>query len=327
MRSWQDICRIGKRFVRKLVYQHYYTAKAYNHLCFVMTDSRSRERILVYQMGKVGSSTIVASLQAARLNLPVHHVHFLTVEGIAYAEKIYKDNWHKRPNPLHLWHSQYLRRQIAKEDKNAPPGQVKWKVVTLVRDPIAHLISAFFQVLDSQVDYNYRQKARSLTMQEMAEELISLFRQFDFHRKQPLTWFDAELKSVFGVDVLAEPFPKQTGYKIYARGSAEILLFKVEKLNECASPAFQEFLHVDGLSLVKTNEAFHKAYASLYQQFLAQLTLPVSYVDHMYASPYVTHFYSEEEIQRFRAKWCKRSDMEPTAVQGGVEETACHRRA
>ena len=36
-----------------------------------------REPIIVYQMGKVGSSSMYWSLDALRLNVPVYHLHFL----------------------------------------------------------------------------------------------------------------------------------------------------------------------------------------------------------------------------------------------------------
>lgn len=46
--------------------------------------------ILVYQMGKVGSSTIVNTLKSSNINNPVYHIHFLSSEGIYSIENYYK---------------------------------------------------------------------------------------------------------------------------------------------------------------------------------------------------------------------------------------------
>ena len=54
---------------------------------------------------------------------------------------------------------------------------------------------------------------------------------------------------------------------------------------------------------LKTNVGSAKVYAPLYKEFKNSIVLPESYVDRMYTSKYMRHFYSEEEIARFREKW------------------------
>lgn len=119
----------------------------------------------------------------------------------------------------------------------------------------------------------------------------------------PSTWFDAELKGVFGVDVLASEFPKSRGYKVYRGDLTEVLLCKLEKLDDCAQEAFREFLGIDGFTLQRANVASDKWYGSIYREFKDRLVLPAAYADRMFNSRVTRHFYGDEEIESFKAKW------------------------
>ncbi len=56
-----------------------YAKEAYHRLAIArrLQGVKQREPILVYQMGKVGSSTVVQTLEALGLPNPVLHVHTL----------------------------------------------------------------------------------------------------------------------------------------------------------------------------------------------------------------------------------------------------------
>jgi hypothetical protein len=126
-----------------------------------------------------------------------------------------------------------------------------------------------------------------------------------FDHDTPLVFFDREFKGVLGIDVFSSDFPKPKGYKIYEQELADVLLIRLENLDQCASKAFQEFLNVDGFTVIRKNIASEKAYYPIYRKFLESVLLPDSYIDEMYASKYARHFYSEQEIDAFRAKWHK----------------------
>ena len=119
----------------------------------------------------------------------------------------------------------------------------------------------------------------------------------------PLVFFDRELKGVFGVDVFASEFPKSKGYKIYEDEKADVLVIRLESINDCAEEAFKDFLDINNFTLVNTNIGREKIYASIYKEFKETINLPVSYLDKFYNSKYMRHFYSEAEIEKFRAKW------------------------
>lgn len=261
----------------------------------------------MYQMGKVGSTTVLMSLQAAGLDVPVYQIHFLSQDLIDENERMVRKPLSPVKRVLlcrHIWECQYLRKQVDKGLKGR-----RWRVVTLTRDPIARNISAFFQNLQVQLlDLGRRYKIKStygfeITIDiEDVECLADLFFE-KFDHDTPLVFFDRELKGVLGIDVFSREFSTSKGYQIHREEPADVLLMRLENLNQCAQDAFREFLNIDGFTLVRANVSSDKAYHAIYQKFLDSVVLPDSYVDRMYTSKYAQHFYSEEEIDSFRARW------------------------
>lgn len=297
--------------IKRLVYSNYKSAKAYHvvklyyYNLLHSLNSKNRETIVVYQMGKVGSSTVVKSLQALK-NMNVYHIHGLTQFNIERTENICKQNFPRmRRVHNHILESQYLKRQLDKGLKS----KNKWKIVTLVREPIARNISSFFEVLEMVLGYDYKNKIKQLKIESIVEELTELFieKHIEYENEKSLEWFDTELKPALNIDVYAQEFPKSKGYEIYDFEHAELLLLRLENLSECAGDAFKNFLGIDGFQLVKDNIGSQKGYDTIYQGFLDSIVLPGSYVDKMYSSKYMRHFYSESEIEALKVKWSSKA--------------------
>ena len=102
-------------------------------------------------------------------------------------------------------------------------------------------------------EFNYSCKTGSVNI----KELIELFLE-KYPHKVPLTWFDSEMKSVFGIDVFSSDFPKSRGYKIYKEEHADLLLMRSEDINKCVSEAFKEFLDINNFTLVNANTSSEK---------------------------------------------------------------------
>jgi hypothetical protein len=305
------------RKVQHLADRNYHSARAYHRLGL----ARKKTPLLVYQMGKVGSLSLVKSLRALRPDTPIYHIHFLTHEGIEYMEGFFRKRFeglssgrihesetgarHTEINQdlrqqimwglKHAWTCQHLRRQIDR----SPEGK-RWQVVTLVREPIARNVSSFFHLLDYEPEY----KIKFAESETLAKGLELFLTEFDQH-EMPLTWYDTELKAVFGIDVFASDFPKTKGYKIYKGEQADVLLLRLESLENCAGEAFKAFLNIDDFTLTRASVGSQKSYGAVYRQFLDSAILPDSYVHKMYTSRYARHFYSQEEINTFKTRWCR----------------------
>lgn len=118
--------------------------------------------ILVFQMGKVGSSSVFESLKYLGLKNPIFHIHYLSPSGIEHVERS-----NSGQTPRHILESRYLRNVLEK----GHPGQ-KWKIVSLVREPITRNISAFFQNIDQWYP-NFYQRYKAGTVE--IEAIIKLF--------------------------------------------------------------------------------------------------------------------------------------------------------
>jgi len=305
-----DVKKSTKYYLKRISSQNYFSAKAHYNLNLHLLNLRSAQPpILIYQMGKVGSSTITSSLQRLLKDRLILQIHYLTQPYLSSIEqKNIQDFYPGRLNGYrHHWESLYLRKQIDKGLKDK-----QYKIVTLVREPISRNISSFFENLEiERIGSSQHYKVKSFygfeTTVDIGDpsELIRLFFE-TFDHDTPLVFFDREFKGVLGIDVFASEFPKSTGYQIYKDKHAEVLLIRLEDLNKCIEDAFREFLDIEHFTTVNKNIGDKKKYREIYRRFLDSIVLPESYVDMMYNSKYMQHFYSLEEINRFREKWLKK---------------------
>ena len=267
-------------------------------LSFRLSTRGGKEPLLVYQMGRVGSTSIVRSMVTSGLDAPIYHAHFLTPAGSELMEQLKSSHrsWRARyRSRLYLRQSQLLSQWVHKQ--HAP----RFKVITLARDPVAVNISGFFHNLyawlpELAAESGYQTLDHS--------EIVQIFLERYPHHI-PLTWFDTELKQVLGIDVFQTDFPISKGFKIYHSVHTDVLLIRMEDLDRCGPMAFKEYLGMDCLELTKANVSSEQPYASLYRAFVERAALPSSYVDRIYGSKYACHFYTETERSRFKKKWCQ----------------------
>jgi hypothetical protein len=288
--------RVLKRAVQRTAYQTYPTATIYYHLVLRVLYPRRETPILVYQMGKVGSETVARSLANAGLSVAVFHIHYLTAAALEVVEQRIKNHWNpsRGGRAVNLWESQCIRKRL----RTRRPGE-RWSVVTLVRDPVARNISDYFHKLAEVNPARVAGEASDELVAELGREFLERFEDHEV----PLTWFDSELKSVFGLDVYDAPFPVAKGYSVYENDRAAALCIRAEDLDRVAADAFREFLGIEELTLTAVNLAHEKPYANLYRRFIEQVELPSEYLSRMYESRFARHFYAEEELAAFRWKW------------------------
>lgn len=254
--------------------------------------SSDHSPVLVYTMGKVGSATVLRTLQAARIT--VFHLHFLSAR--LTAEKRRAAGW--GPVPDHLFLGEQLRRRIL-----ARPNQ-RFKIITLVRDPIAVRASSLFHAPGSaphiRTEDGLIDPARAA---EHFTRMVSRSGAFDY----VFEWFDRELREVFGIDVFAEPFPRHEGHCVYRAARADTLLIRLEDLSHVGPTTIPRFLGVEGpLALSLDNIRVEKPDGPAYTRFLNLVRLDREICERIYDSPFVRKFYSDEEIAAFVTRWSGR---------------------
>lgn len=284
-------------FIFRLYRKSIKVCRSFFHRVNKRTNLKSNFSIIVFQMGKVGSKTIQESLINAYADIgiqtDIHHSHILC--GFEQSELIIrKERLNPEPSLGAISNGRVLRKLI---DENP---NYQWKIISLVRDPVARNVATFFDNLHEFVPnwYTYKQDDPAL-MQIVQKAFIS---EQTIHT-EPYRWFDEQMLPVFGIDVFSEPFPKEKGYKIYNPDSiTPVLIIRLEDLNRIAHVAVKEFLGLDHFQISNANTAKEKPYAQIYSLFKEQ-PLSSEYINAIYNSKYAQLFYSEEEIRNFRQSW------------------------
>jgi FkbM family methyltransferase len=270
--------------IRKLGIRTTYLFLTQEHLTNLIEKRREEKRkhILVYTMGKVGSSSIRYTL-TQHYNY-VYHLHSLDRDKLQALDKKAEKRGVKNTQKNHI---QTVQAVYANGLHNNSA------IITVVREPIARNISAFFQNLHTFLPNN-----ESHSVNNIIEEFLS-----SYAHTLPLTWFDDELKTHVGISVYSEPFPKDKGYMIIQQGNISLLVLKLEISDTVKEAALREFLDNPDIELVNTNIGAEKDYSELYAEVKKQIVFDDDYINMMYSSKFMRHFYTEQEIEKFRKKW------------------------
>jgi len=308
--------RLRRRVARtldKLTQNNYDAAKARYQRRTARGEGRfaGQPPLLIYTMGKVGSSSVLHSLTLLPdLGRPLYHLHSLAPGPLRELETELKPAF---PDPQalvslhHVWRCQYV------VDKLAARPDARVQAITLIRDPLARNLSDFFQQIHVEPLPNAAGVPRWKLVSSFHDfeitaseddvgALIELYFEKQWH-DFPALWVDRELEGVLGIDVYATPFPREQGYAIYQGPQADLLLIRLRDLDRCAAQALPEFLGLDAFTLVNANVAEEKAYVDVYRAFKAQIAFPQSFLDRTYSSDFVQHFYSEDERQELMSRW------------------------
>ena len=279
--------------IRRLAGRNYYIAKRY-----ALGQMKRREPpIVVFSMGKTGSTAIARAVQEATGDR-VFQIFRLEAERLAQAERRYRVNNREAKRQgrdpgtlpfrgaLHLWESEYLLR-------HPPTPAAPWTVITTVREPISQAVSAFFHGGGRRGVLHDGSTVEMLTEALVQERWI----------RAPVRWFDREFAPALGIDVFEHPFDVARGHSAIETQSARVLVLRQENL-DAASDELAAFLGLaQPVPVPARNEATQKAYAATYRDFLATARLPASLIDQAYGSRYAQHFYADTELERFRRRW------------------------
>ena len=281
---------------------------------------------LVYSMTKSASVTAHAALnRAVGRGAEVRHVHCMGHWQAGEMQKIVsRDQPTSGTNQLISDPLADLRRQIdyaqemTERVSSARAGGRRICVVSGVREPVAQALSAFFNHLSCFFPDYLRYDA---VHQNFERILADVFRSYlDAHAlarppASPLErllqghlflctdWFERELDSTLGVDVFASPFDHERGFVLHSQPGMECLVYRCEQLHEALDAGLRRLTHQNNLTLGRRNAADQKPYGDLYNRVRDTLWVDEKTLDALYATPYMAHFYTPPEIERFRGKW------------------------
>lgn len=240
---------------------------------------------IVYTMGKVASSSISTSIRHA--GVTVHDIH--TLEPDLLKKMTFKFLERGEFPPPHVCVSMAHRDRLIVKRKRC-------FYISLVRDPIARNLSAFFQNLHLKSE-NIRDEPNGSV----------LFKNFvsTYNHDIPLTWFDREFRDQLGIDIFQRPFDKQKLYSYYP--SINTALFRVDCPDDVKSRVLTRILGTK-IDVGRANDGSNKDYNERYSSVKGQAVFPRVFTERIYNSTFAKHFWTDDELKRLKSKW--------TAVEG-----------
>jgi len=260
----RNIYKPAKRIKKKVVR----TFKPLYDRVFFKQYLRNDNPVLVYQMGKVASSSVTRSLSRQYSGVVLQAHYF---------------------NPNHKdWRVRRLYHWVVE-------GARPLNVISLTREPIGRNVSVFFQNFERHTGVSYDKANFSL------EELKTIFLE-KFANGQPLHWFENNIMRNFGIDVYVKPFPK-CGHSTYTHKDIRLLVMRSEINDNEKVKVIKDFLKMDSFRLVNRNISSQKEYASTYMDFKRNVKFPLDYIDKICKSKYFNHFYDQDTIDSVKQKW------------------------
>lgn len=164
---------------------------------------------------------------------------------------------------------------------------------------MARLVSVVFQQRS-----RWETLSNGSTVQDMLGVLEAAFEQ-DLKRldRPGWDWFERELRPLLGCSVYEFPFDRAAGIGRAEAPHARLLMTRAESLDQ-ASEGLSE-LFGQPILLQAKNVASTKEYGGMYQAVLHQFRPPLEYLDKVYATRQVEHFYSPDDIEAFRSHWTR----------------------
>lgn len=234
---------------------------------FAFLPLHNDEIILIYQPGKVASSTLYKSI--TRHKRYALHCHVLN--GIGESDDELYELLNKKSG----------------------------KIISLVRDPIARRIAEMWQNIDQLNRYS----------SEVDFSEIEKFYFPDTFSGGEFEWFDGQLNHFFKINVFEHPFDKEKGYSIIRKDNIELLLIKMEKLNELES-VIGDFLNISNFQLSNNNVGDQKPYRFAYREYKMNLCFSEVMLENVYKkNEHIKHFYSEQERELLYRKWSKKVEI------------------
>ena len=256
-----------------------------------------RMPILTYSMERTGSTAMFSSLKSQ--GVFAIGCHYLDPKKIA--------------TPLLAGSTRWACRHIIIKRKPA-------KVITLVRSPLENMLSTF-----ARSDYG-EQEARQNGAASQAAPLSPDQLSDDFYRTYlktdrylgPLEWFTNEFQSALGINVYEYSFDKQNGHGRIRQEPYDVLILRTEMPDEQKADLVAEFLGLSTFEFVKSSTVAvndprllpsgrpgdQMCYADKYRALKQGIVIPQPHLDAIVDSRHVQHFFTQEERDEMRAKYC-----------------------
>lgn len=238
--------------------------------------------VIVYTVGKVGSSSISSSLRAKGIccfdlhRLAPNRIQQLLVRSLSAADST--------PVPNHLLESIAALNTLLHRRRSG----IITKIVTSIREPISRNISAVFQNLPEAL------KGRPDEISRLVDEYSPLV---------PDNWFLRDFEPVTGLNVLGMAHDRERAAFRFQNERFDVLIVKTEAPDSEKSTVISDFVG-NTIELRRTNESSNKWYSEIYSQCLQNARdIGNDFARRCLDLQYFRRFYSDLEIKNVSERY------------------------
>lgn len=207
----------------------------------------------------------------------------------------------------------YTMKPFSKEYFDVLSGCQK-RFISGIREPISQIISMFFYLwytrnymfdsLDLFPDHTDCQYwfNEHFAKEDKIDNAFEIFCEVMEFSSGEIDFYEKDYSIMTGIDLLQYPFDKEKGYSIIKENNSEILVYRLDKLNELESTVGKYFGAKD-FSLINSNCSDDRIYKSLYKKACDSIRMKRSFIESIYNKKLVQWCYTEEEIEGFWKKW------------------------
>lgn len=198
--------------------------RVYTALKLFRDQLRGNIPILVYQMGKVGSTSVYKALDTALPNHQIFHVHYLQKSETDRMRKKYRKAGLKTMYE-HLIHSQHFQTYTALGGNHFTNAYL-----TIVRDPVDCMLSHVFHNPRVHRPYLYKEDGEL----KVAADIMNIIRsdvESMNEKSHIFNWIEREFNTYLKVNVYESDFNVKEGYGFISETKKKIGILTLEKLS------------------------------------------------------------------------------------------------
>lgn len=322
-----------KRFIKKLLSKNSWL-KMYHYSKHTINGFNQDNAVIVWSEGHTRTHLLCRTIHQkyAKTHDELMGVHRVGKNGVVFSLRSHASY---NLQPMNFW-TKITTLYLILLVPNMKRTNRRFRLVTGIREPLARLWSRF-------IHYN-----RDFIKEQPIEVIHAKFKQMcNDYKDYSASWFEKTYLPDTGINVYDYAFDKEKGYGFVGNGKVRGMIIKSEAAcKEGISPqnsdntdtilkALSEFTDMpiprwwlkpedDSFETIQyykrykdVNDSFFKKHESLedsefykrYNEVVDSFIADDDYLDYVYNSKYVKHFYTEKEIAAFRTKW-KHKDFE-----------------
>lgn len=277
---------------------------AFDDAVLKTSEVKGTPLVLVYQQGRVGSTSVYEALSSGQNKFPVFHLHTLSFDranSIIHERRLSKSRIDRNIFLAKKVAASIERRRLMGRD-SAPH-----KLVVIFREPIGLMISLIFMHGEKNFLKNF--DGNNVSNYEKALSCIKGRLEADDPSGWAVNrWLEEILPSEIGIDPFFSDFDIHEGFGISRNKELDLCLLKFERLDTSFNKAVGSLLRIDmgHINLRHSNVHKNAKYDRLHQFVKENLELSVDFCRRAYDTRTMRHFYSEKEREALIAKWARR---------------------